>query len=53
MGKPCIAGVQDMKIDDKARQFSIGDRVRVRLDRLDPVERKLQFALVEPGRKKS
>ena len=24
MGKPCIAGVQDLKIDDKARQFSIG-----------------------------
>jgi pyruvate,orthophosphate dikinase len=24
MGKPCIAGVQDMKIDEKAGQFSIG-----------------------------
>ncbi len=27
MGKPCIAGVQDLKIDDKARQFSIGGLV--------------------------
>ncbi len=25
MGKPCIAGVQDMKVDEKARQFTIGD----------------------------
>jgi pyruvate,orthophosphate dikinase len=24
MGKPCIAGVQDMKIDEKAGQFSMG-----------------------------
>jgi ribonuclease R len=30
------------------RQFSIGDRVRVLLDRVDALERKLQFALVEP-----
>jgi ribonuclease R len=30
------------------REFSIGDRVRVRLDRGDGVERKLQFSLVEP-----
>ncbi len=30
------------------RQFSIGDQVNVRLDRIDPVERKLQFSLVEP-----
>ncbi|PYT15730.1 MAG: ribonuclease R [Acidobacteria bacterium] len=28
------------------REFSIGDRVRVRLDRVDPVEKKLQFSLV-------
>jgi pyruvate,orthophosphate dikinase len=27
MGKPCIAGVQDMKIDEKARRFSIGGLV--------------------------
>jgi pyruvate,orthophosphate dikinase len=27
MGKPCIAGVQEMKIDEKARQFSIGKLV--------------------------
>ncbi len=27
MGKPCIAGVQEMKIDDKAGQFSIGGKV--------------------------
>ena len=25
MGKPCIAGVQEMKIDDKAGQFTVGD----------------------------
>jgi len=29
------------------RQFSIGDRVRVRLDRVDAVENKLQFSLLE------
>ncbi len=34
------------------RQFSIGDEVVVRLDRIDPIERKLQFGLVEPERKK-
>ena len=31
------------------RQFSIGDKVRVRLDRVDPVEKKLQFSLAEPA----
>jgi len=30
------------------RQFSIGDKVRVRLDRVDAVENKLQFSLAEP-----
>ncbi len=30
------------------RQFSIGDSVRVLLDKVDPLERKLQFSLVEP-----
>jgi ribonuclease R len=30
------------------RQFSIGDTVRVLLDKVDPMERKLTFALVEP-----
>ncbi len=30
------------------REFSIGDRVRVILDRVDPIERKLQFAIIEP-----
>jgi ribonuclease R len=34
------------------REFSIGDRVRVHLDRVDSIERKLQFAIVEPERKK-
>jgi len=29
------------------REFSIGDKVRVLLDRVDPLERKLQFAIVE------
>ena len=30
------------------RQFAIGNRVEVRLDRIDAVERKLQFSLVMP-----
>jgi ribonuclease R len=34
------------------RQFSIGDNVRVSLDRVDAAERKLQFSLVEPARKR-
>jgi len=32
------------------REFSIGDRVRVLLERVDTVERKLQFSLAEPER---
>jgi ribonuclease R len=32
------------------RQFSIGDTVEVLLDQVDPMERKLQFSLVEPQR---
>jgi ribonuclease R len=32
------------------RQFSIGDTVKVLLDRVDPIERKLQFSLVERER---
>jgi ribonuclease R len=37
------------------REFSIGDKVRVVLVRVDPADRKLQFALVEPpaGRKRA
>ena len=31
------------------RQFSIGDQVRVRLDRVDGVEKKLQFSVVAPA----
>ena len=31
------------------RQFSIGDKVRVRLDRVDGVEKKLQFSVVAPA----
>jgi ribonuclease R len=34
------------------RTFSIGDPVRVLLDRVDPLERKLQFSVVEPARAK-
>ncbi len=30
------------------RQFSIGDKIRVRLDRADAIEKKLQFSLAEP-----
>ncbi len=33
------------------REFSIGDRVRVLLELVDTVERKLQFSLVEPERR--
>ena len=32
------------------RQFSIGDTVQVLLDRVDPIEHKLQFSLIEPER---
>lgn len=32
------------------RTFSIGDRLRVRLDRVDDVERRMHFSLVEPER---
>jgi ribonuclease R len=34
------------------REFSIGDRARVLLERVDTVERKLQFSLVEPERER-
>jgi len=34
------------------REFSIGDRVRVMLERADPLERKLQFSIVEAVRGK-
>jgi ribonuclease R len=36
--------------DRSRREFSIGDEIRVVLDRVDPIERKLQFALVEESR---
>jgi ribonuclease R len=35
------------------RQFSIGDKVQVRLDRVDGVEKKLQFSLVVKSSKKN
>jgi ribonuclease R len=36
-------------IDERTRrQFSIGDRVRVQLDRVDAVEKRLIFSVVEP-----
>jgi ribonuclease R len=34
------------------REFSIGDKVRVLLDRADPLERKLQFSIVEAAPKR-
>jgi ribonuclease R len=34
------------------REFSIGDKVRVLLERVDPIERKLQFSIIEPERHK-
>ncbi|MEO8100719.1 MAG: ribonuclease R [Acidobacteriota bacterium] len=34
------------------RQFSIGEKLRVRLDRADGVEKKLQFSVVEEKKKK-
>jgi ribonuclease R len=36
--------------DRSRREFSIGDRIRVLLDRVDPIERKLQLAIVEDVR---
>jgi len=35
------------------REFSIGDKVTVTLDRVDEAEKKLQFSLVEPVKRKS
>jgi ribonuclease R len=35
------------------KTYSLGDRVRVLLDRIDPVEKKLQFAVLEEQPKKS
>ena len=34
------------------RQFSIGDKAKVRLDRVDSVEKKLQFSVVDPARQR-
>ncbi len=34
--------------DRSRREFAIGDRVEVRLDRVDAVQRQLQFSVVEP-----
>ena len=34
------------------RQYSIGDRVQVRLDRVDGVEKKLQFSVAEEARRR-
>jgi ribonuclease R len=37
-------------IGERSRKmYSIGDRLRVRLDRIDPVEHKLQFSVPEPA----
>jgi ribonuclease R len=36
--------------DRTRREFSIGDEVCVRLDRVEAIERKLQFSLAEPER---
>jgi ribonuclease R len=38
--------------ESSKRVFRIGDRVRVCLDRVDAVEKKLQFSLYEPSPKK-
>jgi ribonuclease R len=37
--------------DRSRREFSIGDRLEVRLDRVDAVQKQLQFSLVEPAPK--
>lgn len=37
--------------DRSRREFSIGDRIEVRLDRVDAVQKQLQFSLVEPAPK--
>ncbi len=45
---------QDHRASARGEQFSIGDKVRVRLDRVDAVEKKLQFSVVIPeGHRKS
>ncbi len=38
--------------DRSKREFAIGDEVEVTLDRVDPIERKLQFSLIEPERER-
>ncbi len=38
--------------DRSKREFGIGDQVEVILDRVEPMERRLQFALVEPERER-
>jgi ribonuclease R len=38
--------------DRSRREFSIGDRVEVVLDRVDALERKLQFSIIEPERER-
>jgi ribonuclease R len=35
--------------DRTCREFSIGDRLTVRLDRVEPLDHKLQFSLAEPA----
>ncbi len=37
--------------DRSRREFSIGDRVEVRLDRVDAVQKQLQFSLIEPAQR--
>jgi ribonuclease R len=34
------------------KTYSLGDRVRVLVDRIDPVEKKIQFALLEEPSKR-
>jgi len=38
--------------DRSKREFAIGDQVDVVLDRVEPMERRLQFAIVEPERER-
>jgi ribonuclease R len=35
------------------KTYSLGDRVRVLVDRIDPIEKKIQFAVLEPEPKRA
>jgi ribonuclease R len=52
-GEPCVYRERDHAIvsgrGSRARIWHLGDRVRVRADRIDPMRRRVEFALVDLG----